>query len=236
MSLLKSALPAFATLGWWLIDHLLPDLLPKVPVRTAWVVVIVVSLLLAFGFFAKAWRALLDRFPRPWLPKPFWRVGFWLKHRPLVAILQVAPKAMFVDTTMNACSLSLTISRGFAKFPREAVVRFENSVISLKSGTGKGVQRHTFRPVEAGGFLHIPMKANSADAVQIEFSASGLPVLPSEAPDFQSDYEIELRGVIVESKGPKPLSGELPLTRWTMSQDAHRMSHFQHLAGASQQG
>lgn len=236
MSVLKSALPALGALGWWLLDHLLPDLLPKVPVRTAWAVVIVVSLLLAGGLSVKAWRALLDRLPRPWLPKPFWRLRFWLNHRPVVAILQVAPKATFADAEMNECSLSLTVSRGFAKFPREAVVRFERSVILLKSGNGKDARRHIFRPVEAGGFLHIPIKANSADAVQIEFSATGLPAIPSEAPDFRSDYEIELRGVIVESRGPKPLSGELPPTRWAMNQDAYRLSQSYYLAGVPQHG
>ena len=236
MSVLKSTLPALGALGWWLLDHLLPDLLPKVPVRTAWGIVIFVSLLLAGGLFVKAWQALLDRLPRPWLPKPFWRVKFWLHYRPVVAILQVVPKATFADTTMNECSLSLTVSRGLAELPREAVVQFERSVILLKCGNGKDARRHTFRPIETGGFLHNPMKANSADSVQIEFSATGLPAIPPEAPDFRGDYEIELRGVIVEIKGPKPLSGELPPTRWIMNQDAYRLSQACYLASAPQHG
>lgn len=81
---------------------------------------ILASLLLTAELSVKAWRSPFDRFPRPWLPKPFWRVMFRLNHRTMVVILQVAPKASFANpapfpdpnsSVVNFCSAPRPESR-----------------------------------------------------------------------------------------------------------------------------
>jgi hypothetical protein len=203
-------LPAIAAFSWALLDHLLPDLLPKVPRAIGLPVAVVAASLLFLSFAVRGWRWLVQRLPPPWFPRPFLRAHFWLRHRPSVTILTAMPKVDFGNTVMNGCEISLTVCRNLSNLPVNASIDFDHAELVFTKTDAKPIRRHVFRPKETGGFLALDVVKNSTDNVMITFSATRLPAPLAEAPDFTGDYELKLRGVRALVRGTHPFSGELP--------------------------
>ncbi|MEV5022587.1 hypothetical protein MRBLMA1_002444 [Sphingobium sp. LMA1-1-1.1] len=209
-------LPSLAAIAYWVLDHLLPDFLPKLPEPLGLSVVIGAGAVLLSALTIMGWRRLLVRMPRPWFPRPFFRIGFWLRHRPTTSIITVAPQVSMTGTTMDQCRLHLTLWRNLTRTPCKAVIRFDTAMLVLRQSDRPHARNHIFRPKEAGGLLHLPIPAQSVDSIKIEFAATGLPAPFPNAPDFSSDYRIELTGVFAEIQGRKPTICELPPVVWNM--------------------
>jgi len=208
--------PAIAALSWAVLDHLLPDLLPKVPAPIGIPIAIAAGLLLAVSAGVRGWSWLFQKLPWPWFPRPFWRVVFWLRHRPSVTIATATPTVDFGNTVLNASQFSLMLCRNLSNMPVGAVVDFDSAELVFSQIGKKDRRRRIYRPVETGGFLKLELSAGSCDFIMMHFSAMGLPAPLADAPDFTGDYELVLRGVRIDVRGAHPFSGEpVPaLWRW----------------------
>ena len=207
-------LPSLAAIAIWVLDHLLPDFLPKLPEPLGLSVVIAAGAILLSVLTIMGWRRLLVRMPRPWLPRPFWRIGFWLRHRPTISIITVAPQVSTTGAGMDQCVIHITLWRNLRQTPCKAVIRFDTAMLVFHQSDRPHSRGHIFRPKETGGLLNLPIPAQSVDSIKIEFAATGLPAPFPDAPDFSSDYRIELTGVLAEIQGSKPTVCELPLIVW----------------------
>jgi hypothetical protein len=206
---------AVATISYWLLDHLAPDVLPKLPPAIELPVLIVAAALLFTAGGVRGGKAVLERFPRPWFPRPFWRVRFWLRYRPSIAITTATPFIDVGNTVMNGSQVSLMLNRNLSRLPTNAIIDLERAELVFRQLNGKQRRQHIYRPVEAGGFLALEAIKGSCDFVIVEFSAVGLPAPLSEAPDFTGDFAFELRGVRARVQiGDRMTVGELPSAHW----------------------
>lgn len=216
------ALPFVVTSTYWVLDHLLPDILPKPPKPVSWSIVACAASLLLIALIVMGWRRLVDWMPRPWFPRPFWRVGSWLRCRPTVSVVTVVPQASIVDGRMEECVIRVTLVRSLARMPVDAGVRFDAATLIQRRTDQRGSVRYVFRPKDTGGFLMRPFAAGSFDSVLIDSAATDLPARLPEAPDFDGDYEIAITGIRVEAMNDKALGGELPSVNWQMCRAAYQ--------------
>ncbi|PVX27900.1 hypothetical protein DD559_19360 [Sphingomonas pokkalii] len=225
------ALPFVVTSTYWVLDHLLPDILPKPPKPVSWSIVACAASLLLIALIVMGWRRLVDWMPRPWFPSPFWRVASWLRCRPTVSVVTVIPQASIVDGRMEECVIHVTLVRSLAQMPVDAVVRFDATTLILQRTDQRGSTRHVFRPKETGGFLMRPIAAGSLDSILIDFAATGLPARFPDAPDFDGDYEIAITGIRVEARSDRPFGGKLPPVKWQMCRAAYQANLSAPLSG-----
>jgi len=211
------SLPLCLEAGYWVLDHLVPDLLPKPPHIVALPIVTIALAMMAVALVVQGWRRLIKALPLPWLPRPFWRAVYWLRHRPSVAIQVAAPKANCSPVVMLDSTIGLTIWRNLSRLREPAVIRFDRAMLHVVQTRDGKERRYSYRPVEAGGILVQPVTARPGDAILLDFSATCLPVALADAPDFNQEYELRLTGVIAEVQGAKPLAGELPEARFAMA-------------------
>jgi hypothetical protein len=174
-------LPAIGAFSWVLLDHLLPDLLPKVPRAIGLPVAVVAGSLFFLSFAVRGWRWLIQRLPLPWFPQPFWRTLYWLRYRPSITIITATPKVDFGNTVMNGCEISLMVCRNPSNLPTDASIDFDHAELVFTRTDAKPTRQHVFSPTETGGFLALDVPKNSTDNVVIAFSATRLPAPLAEA-------------------------------------------------------
>lgn len=212
----KVLAPAALLAGsWFVLDHLLPDLLPKPPQIVSLWIVGLAGLVATTASVGWGWTLLNEYLPRPWWPKPFWRVTTWLRRRPTLSVITAVPKVGFGNTTMDSCRVSLTLRRNLARLAAVSTVEFDEAVLILSQTIGRKTRRFAFAPCDAGGFLALPVAAGASDAVLVEFVGIAFPKPMSEAPDFTLDYHLELRGVRVRVQGKAPIAAELAPASWS---------------------
>lgn len=211
------SLPLCLGAGYWVLDHLAPDLLPKLPHNVALPIAVGAVVLMVIALSILGWRRLVEALPLPWFPHPFWRVGYWLYHRPSVAIQVVGPKANSSPVVMLESTIGLTIWRNLSRLREPAAIRFDKAMLHVVQTRDGKERRYAYRPVEAGGLLAQPVTARPGDAIILDFSATCLPLALADAPDFNQEYELRLTGVVAEVQGAKPFAGELPEARFAMA-------------------
>lgn len=219
------ALPALAAGAYWALDHLLPDLLPKVPRPVAIAIVIGSFAILLMAGARAAWKSVTRRFPLPWIPRPAWRIRYWLAHRPSLQIITAVPKGIVEGAALSECQFNITLQRNLTKLPMSAKVDFQHSEILLRGKRNGKMQTWHFRPMEAGGFLAEPVAPKTYDFVMVTYRLMALPMRPEDGPVFSEPYDFELRGVRAIAVGDFPLSGTLPpiLWRWSPTYGASPM-------------
>jgi hypothetical protein len=200
--------------SWFVVDHLLPDLLPKPPHTAALAIVAAAMLAALAAGAARLWSWVNERVPRPWFPRPAWRVAVWLRSRPSVSIITAIPKVAFGNTTMDVCQFSLTIQRNFSRATRVSRLVWEDATLVMSQEI-EGKRRHfTFRPRDAGGFLALSLNPGTSDAVMVDFEGGAFPVALAAGPDFTKDYQLDLRGVTVVVEGVHTIRAQLPVAIW----------------------
>jgi hypothetical protein len=162
---------------------------------------------------ARLWSWVNERVPRPWFPRPAWRVAEWLRSRPSVSIITAFPKVAFGNTTMDACQLSLTIQRNFSRATRVSRLVWEGAKLVMTQEIG-GKKRHfSFRPRDTGGFLALSLNPETIDAVMVDFEGVAFPVALAAGPDFTKDHQLD-RGVTVVVEGVHAIRAQLPAAIW----------------------
>lgn len=208
------ALPtAVVAVSWWVIETLVPNLLP-IPARWAWTVVGVSAAAAVLVLAMRAAHSLRRRRPGPWIARPFGRSARWMRERPRLSILLASASATFGISTLDALTVHLTVHRNVARSRRLCVISFEDAVLTL-------VQRHRrqrrvwrLRPVESGGFLSQPLEAGRSDNILIVFAPVALPLASAHAPDLNRPYSLVLDLVEGTLQGHRPVSGRLPKAKW----------------------
>ena len=200
--------------AYWVLDHLLPELLPKIPSAVGEPIAFACVAIMTVGLAIRGWRLALHKIPRPWLPKQFWRVGVWLRHRPSLNVVSANPSIAFVGDVIGACGFTLTLQRNASRSLHDVTFEFERAELELSQSSSGQQRKWLFRPVETGGLLGQTINAQSSDFIILSFTAMNLPMTAPQSPDFGGDYEIEIRGVYAEMRSAQVLRGELSPVRW----------------------
>ncbi|SFI55581.1 hypothetical protein [Caulobacter sp. UNC279MFTsu5.1] len=199
---------------WFVLDHLVPDLLPKPP-REAATVIAGVALALSLAAWARrGWSALNAQVPRPWWPRQPWRLGPWLRQRPQLHITTAAVEVIRGLTVLESAQVNLVIQRNLSRTRRTTTLRFDTARLELRQRRGKTVLRWNFAPEEAGGFLALPVSAGANDHVRIAFVGTGFPMAYGQLVDFEKPYELLLMDVEAEVGERRPLRGVLGVARY----------------------
>ena len=194
----------------WGIETLLPDLL-HVPDLWAWRLVIACALAAAAAATVKTITRLRERHPGPWLARPTWRSGRWLRERPRLSIVAAAAEARFDISTLEALTVHLTVWRSAAPTRRPCTISFDDAVLVLTQGD----RTWRLRPVDSGGFLSEPVPPGRSDAVMVVFAAIRVPLASSQAPDLNRAYTLRLRDDEVILQGRRPVRGLAPSAEWS---------------------
>ncbi|MBX9615932.1 MAG: hypothetical protein K2X25_10085 [Caulobacteraceae bacterium] len=212
-----AGLPSVATVGWWIIDKLAPDLLPAVPRPLALAAVALAVVMIIAALTLQGLHRLRSRAPGPWLAQPVWRSLRWVRERPVVLILSAAANAEFGASTLEALTIRLTLHRGALRASRPALLRFDAARLTLIQHHRSERRTWLLRPAETGDFLSLPMVPGVADAVVIDFTLIALPLVASHAPDLHKPWSLELDGVRATIAGRRPITGSLPKAAWCMA-------------------
>lgn len=217
---LIAALPTTAlALALWVIETLVPNLIP-IPARWGWIAVIVAAVAATVVLFIRGVLSVARRHPGPWIARPFWRSGRWLRERPQVSILLASAKATFGISTLDTLTVSLTVHRSAARGRRPGVILFEDAVLTLAQQYRGELRTWRLRPDECDGFLAVPLPAGHSDQALIVFTLIALPLASSHAPDLNRSYSLTLDRVTGELQGGRPVSGRLPKAKWETTRGA----------------
>jgi hypothetical protein len=206
---LLAGLAGVSVVALWVIETLLPGLLP-IPTQWAWAIVALAAALLAAALGLQALHRLRLRVPGPWISRPPWASRRWLRQRPRVSLLVAAANAAFGVSTLDRLRIHLTIHRSVDRTPRPCRILFDDAVLTLIQIRRGEVLRLRLGPDETGGFLGLPMDAGRSDSVVIEFSLIAAPVPVAQAPDLRQPYRLELDGVRAIVASRHPVAGRLP--------------------------
>lgn len=204
-------LPSLTAGAWFAIDKLLPDLLPPVPRPWAWAIVALSVLVAALALGVQALLRVRARVPGPWTARPIWSTLRWLRERPRVSILTAAASAEFGVSTLDQLRIRLTIHRSVERATASCRIDFEQAILTLIQDDRQGQRRLRLVPVEAGGFLALPLASRRSDSVVIDFVPTTLPLPSARAPDLHKPFALELRSVHAEIQTRRPMSGRLPI-------------------------
>lgn len=210
--------PAAGVLGaiGFVINLIAPDLiLPKVPLFVKMTIAIAAGVAGLVVWAGIAWTALLRRWPRPWLPRPPWRVGEWIGRRPALSILLAPVEITNGLVVVEGAKASLTLHRDLSRTTRIARILFAGSRLDLSQKRGDRTLRWTFTPEEAGGFLGEPIAPGSRDNVLIVFRGTGFPMRQADLVDLTRPFELALSGVTAVVGEHHPLEGVVPAARWS---------------------
>ena len=123
---------------------------------------------------------------RPWLPDRQWQIRAWLVRRPAVAVLMVVPAIRWEDERLEECRLVLTIHQAIDHAGADVSVLYETALLTIKQTAAGRRQRFTFRPLDVGGMLTLPIRRTDLNrAFQCTFVWTGLPARIDRAPDLQ---------------------------------------------------
>jgi hypothetical protein len=200
--------------SWFVLDHLLPDLLPKPTHDISLSIAALAAAVAVAAIAVRAWARLNEVLPRPWFPRPFWRIASWLKRRASVSIIAAFPKVALGNDTMDGCAFSLTVQRNLARLKSPSTLEFDRAQLVLSQTIAGKTRRFEFAPRDVGSFLASPIAAGTSDAVIVDFVGVRLPTALGEAPDFTRDFRLELRGVRVKVEGQHALAAELAAAPW----------------------
>lgn len=154
------------------------------------------------------------RVPRPWWPKPPWRLGSWLRERPKLHIASATIEVVRGLTVLESAQANLIVQRNLSRTRHTTTLRFDAARLELRQQRGKNELRWSFVPKEAGGFLALPLAGGANDHVHIQFVGNSFPLAFGELVDFEKPYELVLIGVEAEVEGRRRLSGTLEASRF----------------------
>lgn len=163
------------------------------------------------GLTGQALDRVRARVPGPWTARPLWSIPRWLRERPGVSILTAAASAEFGVSTLDQFRIRLTIHRSVERATASCRIDFEQAVLTLIQDDRQGQRRLRLVPVQAGGFLALPLAPRRSDSVVIDFVPTTLPLPSASAPDLHKPFALELRSVHAEIRTRRPMSGRLPI-------------------------
>jgi hypothetical protein len=218
-----SSTPVILVASYFVLDHLLPDMF-KIPHVVA-VPLTVLAGTLFFGAHSVIWwRALRARVPGPWFTVPVWHFLYWIRRRPTLQIILAAASQSIEDGVVDECRFKLTVWRNVYNTLEPTVFRFDRAILEMRS-EGASDRPFCFRPVESGGLLLLPVQPGRSDAIALDFALVSIPLHISEAPNFITDYEIELKGVVAETGGARCIAGTLAPAHFQFSVESYRINN-----------
>ena len=211
---LIAAVPAAAlTLAFWVIETLVPNLIP-IPVRWGWIAVGAAATVAATMLVLRFLQRVVRLHPGPWIPHPFWRSRRWVRERPRVSILLASASANFGISTLDSLMVSLTVHRDASRSRRPCEILFDDAVLTLVQRHRGELRAWRLRPIESGGFLALPMASGQSDHALVVFALVALPLASAHAPDLNEPYSLALDRVAGKLLGARPILGRLPNARW----------------------
>jgi len=122
---------------------------------------------------------------------------------------------------VDSCRLAPTIWEDTIATGVKSAILYENATLVMRQKRLGASRSFVFRPTEAGGFLS-QQHAPEQRAVIVEFRWTAAPQWPDDAPDFNSDFDLALKGVTANIQTKPPLSGSLPTLKWRHPVEAIR--------------
>jgi hypothetical protein len=218
--------PLLVAGGWWLLEQIVPDLLPDLPKAIGLSIATIAAAAVVLGLVVRFFGHLEARHPWPWLPRQPWRVSWWLRHRPVFAIVQAVPRAVFDGAVVTEFTWRLIIAESFHRTPVPMSVDYSHARLVLRQRHGGRWKDVEFRPVQdtirQSDELSRPPRSQQSLMLQFEGVRPAIPV--SEAINHLKDYEILLSGVRVRALRGLRTEAELPPMRWHWSAEAHRQN------------
>lgn len=189
---------------------------------------------IAIGVIVEGRHLIYRLLPPPWLPDQFWRAPHWLKRRPRHSIMFMnMPTTVQTESGLiDSCRLAPTIWEDTIATGVRAAILYENATLVMRQKRHGAWRSFVFRPTEVGGFLS-QQHAPEQRAVIVEFNWTAAPQWADDAPDFNSDYDLTLKGVTAKIQTDPPLSGSLPTLKWRHPVEAIRQANLRPSPSAS---
>ena len=195
--------------GWFLIDKVLFDLLPKPSQGLGWRVAGLGLTLVVAASAALAWRRARLAIPGPWICRPFWRSARWVAARPTLGLVMAIPRVRQEPAGGIAIEgYTVTLNRAATRAPGPVTFVFDKATLTVVQTQRGRTARWTYRVETPDERLAEPLSPGASDAVQIAFAP--IDALSGTAPHPARRLDLRLTGVTARVGRPLPMRGTLP--------------------------